>query len=199
MKNQLNKQNLYTNIVCRLISALIFLTTLNVNAAWFGASTYEECMIDGKIGRTNAELTVLRQYCMSKFPKKANKKIAKLFTIGKSNIRCVINAQAYDFKIENGFVEHKNERHKILFKDDNEIMFNMQSYTLEDINNASKRAKAAGDIEAANEIKGITEWLGKDESVLYNYKINSNGLFEYKIIGNNTKTRYYESGKCVEE
>ena len=44
------------------------LASFTANAAWF-ATSFEDCINDGKVGRTNAELEILKQTCRVKFPK----------------------------------------------------------------------------------------------------------------------------------
>lgn len=66
----------------------IFLTLLLVStssqANLFGASTYEECVEDGKVGRTNMEVRNLRDKCRQKFPLLSN-----LYKNNKANITCL--------------------------------------------------------------------------------------------------------------
>ncbi len=52
--------------VCILIGFFIF--SASANAALFGASTYEECVSDGKSGRTNFEMQALSRKCRNDFP-----------------------------------------------------------------------------------------------------------------------------------
>lgn len=53
-----------------------FLYTAIANAALFGANSYEECMADGKSGRTNFEMQALAKKCRNDFPKLS--KLAKM-------------------------------------------------------------------------------------------------------------------------
>ncbi|MEI8363623.1 MAG: hypothetical protein WCG35_10455 [Betaproteobacteria bacterium] len=60
------------------------LAAVNVNAGLFGASNYEECMSDGKVGRTEQEMQVLNLKCQKQFPK-----LPKLFGMKNSTVFCV--------------------------------------------------------------------------------------------------------------
>jgi hypothetical protein len=82
MKNQLNQKLLYN--FYKLISASLLLISFNVNAAWFGASNYEECVADGKTGRSNRELALLASKCRKQFPI-----LKKLYEMKDSTIVCV--------------------------------------------------------------------------------------------------------------
>ena len=48
---------------------MIFGLSLPAVAGLFGPSNFEECMSDGKIGRSTAEIYQLRKNCQKKFPK----------------------------------------------------------------------------------------------------------------------------------
>jgi hypothetical protein len=70
----------------RLITILLFLICGASEAALFGASNYEECMSDGKVGRTNAELRLLTDKCRKEFPA-----LPKLYALKDSRFSCVDN------------------------------------------------------------------------------------------------------------
>jgi hypothetical protein len=65
--------------ICILIGFFIF--SVSTNAALFGAKTYEECVSDGKIGRTNFEMQALSRKCRKDFPKLSNLAAKKLTEI----------------------------------------------------------------------------------------------------------------------
>jgi hypothetical protein len=69
---------------------------INANAGLFGASNYEECMNDGKVGRTDIEMQMLHLKCQKQFPK-----LPKLFKMKDSTILCVSsdNNKKQTFKI----------------------------------------------------------------------------------------------------
>ena len=48
---------------------ILFFLTNNAYANLFGPSNYEECVADGKTGRTNSELGFHMDKCLIKFPK----------------------------------------------------------------------------------------------------------------------------------
>lgn len=53
-----------------IINALVLtFISSNANAGFFGASNYEECINDGKVGRSVAEMSALSAKCYSQFPK----------------------------------------------------------------------------------------------------------------------------------
>ncbi len=64
--------------ICILIG---FFFSASANAALFGASTYEECVSDGKSGRTNFEMQALSRKCRNDFPKLSNLAAKKLTKI----------------------------------------------------------------------------------------------------------------------
>ncbi len=61
--------------ICILIGFFIF--SVSANAALFGASSYEECINDGKVGRSVSEMTALQIKCHSQFPKLHNLSLKK--------------------------------------------------------------------------------------------------------------------------
>lgn len=54
-------------LIAVLIIAMVQISD-SAYAGFFGASNYEECMSDGKVGRTNAEISLLHKNCQKKFP-----------------------------------------------------------------------------------------------------------------------------------
>ena len=62
----------------------MLLATGNADAITFGANNYEECMSDGKVGRTNDELHLLMNKCQLAFPK-----LPKLHAMQNAKILCV--------------------------------------------------------------------------------------------------------------
>lgn len=56
------------------------------NAALFGPNSYEECMSDGKVGRTNAETRNLHLKCRQQFPVLVN-----LYKKNKSDLVCMLS------------------------------------------------------------------------------------------------------------
>lgn len=76
--------------------------------AWFlitslPSGTYEDCILDGKTGRTNAELTLLKNTCRGKFPI-----LSKLSSGKSSSIYCEMNSIA-NYKSFDGYVDFKNK------------------------------------------------------------------------------------------
>ena len=70
--------------ICILIGFFIF--SVSSYAALFGTKTYEECVSDGKVGRTNAEIQLLINSCQIKFPhlKRVNEgSVAHIVCVGK--------------------------------------------------------------------------------------------------------------------
>ena len=63
---------------------VMLLATGNADAITFGANNYEECMSDGKVGRTNDELHLLMNKCHLAFPK-----LPKLHAMQNAKILCV--------------------------------------------------------------------------------------------------------------
>ena len=51
-----------------LISCCLIFCTYQVNAGIFGPNNFEECMVDGKVGRTRVEIALLRVSCRKRFP-----------------------------------------------------------------------------------------------------------------------------------
>ena len=96
----------------KVFSILFFLLISSKSqAAWFGPSTYEECMNDGKVGRTTSELNLLKNYCQKKFPK-----LPKLHKLKDANIKCVGDkSEVVNFKIKNNLV-YFNNNHTNFFK-----------------------------------------------------------------------------------
>jgi hypothetical protein len=88
-------------MIKKLFLLLILLFPVVANAALFGASSYEECMADGKVGRTNAELQVLRNKCEKQFPK-----LAKLYGMKDSTILCLSsdNSAQDTYKISKNYL-----------------------------------------------------------------------------------------------
>lgn len=77
-----NKARVWVRSIMRklLLISLFSLPTIS-HAALFGASSYEECVNDGKVGRTNFEMRALINKCRKDFPmlpKLAKKKEANL-------------------------------------------------------------------------------------------------------------------------
>lgn len=72
-----------TEMIKKIISILAMLISLNASAGLFGASTFEECMSDGKVGRTNAELNLLKAKCRKEFPV-----LPKLYALKNARISC---------------------------------------------------------------------------------------------------------------
>lgn len=79
----------------------MLLTFNTANAALFGASTFEECMNDGRVGRTNAELRILKNKCEKQFPK-----LQKLYSLKDANISC-------EGKDTNGIVNYRISKNKL--------------------------------------------------------------------------------------
>jgi len=52
----------------RLILITLFLFPLTAFAQIFGPKNFDQCMNDGKVGRTNAELALKHKECRNKFP-----------------------------------------------------------------------------------------------------------------------------------
>ena len=72
------------NLIVITFLALMLISSLNASAGLFGASNFEECMSDGKVGRTNAELYLLKKNCQRKFPK-----LPKQYAMKDATILCV--------------------------------------------------------------------------------------------------------------
>lgn len=61
----------------------IFFLACSANAGIFGPANYDECVNDGKVGRTPAELRNLYEFCASRFPK-----LPKILRKGRSDVNC---------------------------------------------------------------------------------------------------------------
>jgi hypothetical protein len=61
----------------RKVLFLLLLVPNLVSASLFGPSNYEECMTQGKTGRTDAELALKHKECRKKFPKLPSIKFKK--------------------------------------------------------------------------------------------------------------------------
>lgn len=55
-------------MIKKILLSFLLLTTSYASAQLFGPKNYEECVSDGKTGRTNAELAVHMDNCAVKFP-----------------------------------------------------------------------------------------------------------------------------------
>jgi hypothetical protein len=89
-------------MIKKIISILTMLISLNASAGLFGASNYEECMSDGKVGRTNAELQVLKSKCERQFPK-----LPKLYALKDASISC-------EGKDTDGTVDYTISKNKLI-------------------------------------------------------------------------------------
>lgn len=73
-------------IIKSLTGIFLFLVVgvTTANSALFGPDNYDECMSDGKFGRSNNELGLLESKCRSKFPV-----LPKLYSMKNSSIVCI--------------------------------------------------------------------------------------------------------------
>jgi hypothetical protein len=111
-------------VFCSLFSALIY--TPNSSQAWiFGPSNFEECVSDGKVGRSNMEMRALHDLCRKKFPNKTQLKPEK-YKLKKAY-------EGRDSKIvcESTDIESPNEKIVIEISDGNLIV---EDRPLSDIN-----------------------------------------------------------------
>lgn len=65
--------------------------------------TYEDCILDGKTGRTNAELNLLKNTCRAKYPV-----LSKSSKGNNASIYCEMNSIA-NYKSVDGYVDFKNK------------------------------------------------------------------------------------------
>jgi hypothetical protein len=122
------------NSMKKLITLLLTVALLIANtaqAALFGPSNYEECMVDGKVGRTNAELYELRKYCRSKFTQKIEENkieesLSKTFRNGNGNIRCIIMAETLEFNINKTTVLYRGRTTNVILNDKDKIIFKLK-------------------------------------------------------------------------
>ena len=105
-----------------IIINVLFLTfiSFNANAGFFGASNYEECMNDGKVGRTEQEMQVLDLKCQKQFPK-----LVKLYNGKNSKLHCV---ESYEksilfFEVVGNVVNSAPQKLKVTTKANGTIYF----------------------------------------------------------------------------
>lgn len=113
-----------------IVLIFTFLFSLSANAWLFGPKSYEECMNDGKVGRTNAELYELRKYCRSKFPQKIKElkfeeKLSKTFRNSNGNLRCIIWAETLEFNINKNTVLYRGRTANLILNDNDKITFKL--------------------------------------------------------------------------
>ena len=91
----------------KIIVLTALLLSQTANAGLFGASTYEECMSDGKVGRTNAELRLLTDKCRKMFPA-----LPKLYALKDSKFSCIDN----DTNIKDEYEIIENNMYRVKLK-----------------------------------------------------------------------------------
>jgi hypothetical protein len=106
-----NVSNFFQTLSQSITSKFLKISLISIGCiliAWFlitslSSGTYEDCILDGKTGRTNAELTLLKNTCRGKFP------ILSKLSSGKSaSIYCEMNLIA-NYKSFDGYVDFKNK------------------------------------------------------------------------------------------
>ena len=113
------------------ITVLFLLFTASfAQAAWFGPSTYEECMNDGKVGRTSGELGLLNKHCQKKFPK-----LLKLHKLKDAYLTCIgEKSEVVHLKIKKNFV-YVDDNKKNFFKYRNSERIVLEpTHTIENFN-----------------------------------------------------------------
>jgi hypothetical protein len=106
-----NVSNFFQTLSQSITSKFLKISLISIGCiliAWFlitslPSGTYEDCILDGKTGRTNAELNLLKNTCRGKFP------ILSKLSNGKSaSIYCEMNSIANSKRVD-GYVDFKNK------------------------------------------------------------------------------------------
>ncbi len=71
-ENMIVKNSYQIGLMQLGILVLLALPKISFAVSLFGPSNYEECMVDGKVGRTNAEISLQMRMCRKNFPLLSN-------------------------------------------------------------------------------------------------------------------------------
>lgn len=113
-------------------SLVLTLISLNASAGLFGASNFEECMSDGKVGRTNAELVMQSNKCRKSFPKlpslktKNAKELYCTLSTSKFSIYANMNNKTAKFQSNGQGAIDKITSDKVIFKFDKRDNISLQ-------------------------------------------------------------------------
>lgn len=153
-------------MVNRLLGIFIFFLPTLSNAALFGSENYEECINDGKVGRTAAEMKVLSTKCYNEFPKLYDLSIKKDVNlvcrdIDEKNVyRFEIRGQAVKIdKIPNKvFIKTSHDKTKMTFMGTGQSKEASKSINL--YGNISP-LNGSGDIKVQYEDKSLSDYVYK--------------------------------------
>ena len=146
----------------KIIVLTALLLSQTANAGLFGASTYEECMSDGKVGRTNAELRLLTDKCRKEFPA-----LPKLYALKNARISCVSadRQTTYIYKVNGNKVDDM----PITYRKNEQIVFT--GIKIDVKNEGTKIAKST--IDTLNGILKLT-FDAEERSIYFDFDCTEN-------------------------